>query len=117
MKKTKNQKAIDKEIGHLLQEHREALDLTLSQVVGKLGIGTSQLHNYEHGKGTIPLDRLIKIAGIYGVPVGDILEPAIGTVKNPLTPQQWRVALLLPKLTPTALKHVAGVIRTMAGKK
>ncbi len=116
MKKSKNQKSIDRRIGELLLNHRSSVEMTMEGVAGKLGISHQQYNKYEKGMATIPLARLIEIADIYRISVWDILEPAIGEEKPSDTPQQRQFVRQLPKLSPASLKHLGAFIQSIAKK-
>ena len=57
------------EIGKVIAERRDTLDITQVRLAKLSGISVHTLSNLETGEGNVTLDTLLKVAGIIGFKV------------------------------------------------
>lgn len=57
------------EIGKVIAERRDTLDITQIRLAKLSGISVHTLSNLETGEGNVTLDTLLKVAGIIGFKV------------------------------------------------
>lgn len=57
------------EIGNVIAERRDTLDITQVRLAKLSGISVHTLSNLETGEGNVTLDTLLKVAGIIGFKV------------------------------------------------
>ena len=57
------------EIGKVIAERRDTLDITQIRLAKLSGISVHTLSNLETGEGNVKLDTLLKVAGIIGFKV------------------------------------------------
>lgn len=55
------------ELGSRLRRSREETGLSAEQAAKTLGLTRGQLYRYERGEVDPPLDKLVKLAALYGV--------------------------------------------------
>jgi transcriptional regulator with XRE-family HTH domain len=70
------------QLGPRLREARQAANLTVREAGERLGVDHSMIVRYENGDSLPPLDRLIALAGLYGLTPAALL--AQQTVAVPL---------------------------------
>lgn len=80
---------IDVAVGRNVRIWRMAKGLTQEQLANRVGVTFQQLQKYEIGGNRIPTGRLVKFAGILGVPISALFE---GT--NGAEPPQSLLALI-----------------------
>lgn len=62
---------------HLLKQARIDAGLTLVQVATRMGVSQSQLSRMETGAASVSAQRLVELAGIYGVSPSRLLDGAV----------------------------------------
>ncbi len=65
---------IGQRLRSLRQRHRWELD----EVAKHVGLTVRQLERLETGERAVPLDRVLKFARLFGVPLGEVIEPRPG---------------------------------------
>jgi transcriptional regulator with XRE-family HTH domain len=73
-KRPKSATAIDAAVGGNLRIWRMAKGLSQSQLANRLGVTFQQVQKYEIGANRIGTGRLVKSAGILGVPISALFE-------------------------------------------
>ncbi len=63
------------DLARRLQEARERLKLSKTDVERQLGLGRSLLLTYENGRTPPPLQYLLELCALYGIAPGQILDP------------------------------------------
>ena len=58
-----------KEIGRVIVERRDTLDITQARLAKLSGVAVHTLSNLETGDGNVTLDTLLKVAGVVGFKV------------------------------------------------
>lgn len=61
--------------GLKIKELREAKNLSQEELGAKIGVSRYQISLYESGKNTPPMNRITKLASVFGVLVSDIVDP------------------------------------------
>lgn len=59
-----------------LRELREAAGWTQEELAHRLGVRRQAIIKWESGEQSPRMDRLNKIADVFGVPVGELLQPS-----------------------------------------
>src|ERR1051326_7851537 len=74
----KRRTTVDVMVGRNVRVWRMRKGLTQEQLANRLGITFQQVQKYEAGANRIGTGRLVKIAGILGMPVATLLEGVEG---------------------------------------
>lgn len=61
-------------LGDRLKKYRKLRQLSIYDVERETGIHFTSISKYERDERQPPLDRLRELAGVYGVPVGQLIE-------------------------------------------
>jgi transcriptional regulator with XRE-family HTH domain len=69
---------VDIAVGRNVRIWRMAKGLTQAQLADRVGVTFQQLQKYEIGGNRIPTGRLVKLAGILGVPISALFEGTNG---------------------------------------
>jgi transcriptional regulator with XRE-family HTH domain len=77
-RRPKSPSAIDVAVGRNLRVWRMAKGLSQSQLANRLGVTFQQVQKYEIGANRIGTGRLVKSAGILGVPISALFEGTDG---------------------------------------
>ena len=65
-------------IGHRLRWLRQLHRWDLEEVAGRVGLTPRQLQRVEAGERPVPLDRVLRFARLFGVPLAELVEPRPG---------------------------------------
>lgn len=65
-------------IGRRLQWLRELRRWEIEEVAERVGLAARQLRRLEAGERTVPLDRMLRLARLFGVPLHELLQPRPG---------------------------------------
>ena len=66
-------------IGHRLRWLRQRHRWELEEVAQHVGLTPRQLQRLEDGVRAVPLDRVLRFARLFGVPLREVIEPRLGT--------------------------------------
>jgi transcriptional regulator with XRE-family HTH domain len=66
-------------IGHRLRWLRQLHRWDLEEVAAHVGVTRRQLERLENGERPVPLDRILRFARLFGVPLREVIEPRPGT--------------------------------------
>src|ERR1700758_2162761 len=77
-KSPKSPGPVDATVGRNVRIWRMARGMSQAQLASRLGITFQQIQKYEVGSNRIGTGRLVKIAGILGVPISLLFEGADG---------------------------------------
>lgn len=66
-------------IGQRLRWLRQLHRWELEEVARHVGLSTRQLQRLENGERAVPLDRVLRFARLFGVPLREVIEPRLGT--------------------------------------
>jgi transcriptional regulator with XRE-family HTH domain len=69
---------IDLAVGRNVRIWRMARSMTQEQLANRVGVTFQQLQKYEIGANRIPTGRLVKLAGVLGVPISALFEGTNG---------------------------------------
>jgi len=69
---------VDVAVGRNVRVWRMAKGLTQAQLADRIGVTFQQLQKYEIGGNRIPTGRLVKLAGILGIPISALFEGTNG---------------------------------------
>jgi len=89
------------QLGPRLREARQTANLTVRDAGERLGVDHSMIVRYENGESLPPLDRLIALAGIYGLTPAALLArhavavPVIAAIDQAEADTITRLAALL----------------------
>lgn len=64
----------NRQIGKILEEARNNLDLTFEEITEKTGITYGRMKRFESGDSAVPLPELELLSNILGIPVADFFE-------------------------------------------
>ena len=103
-KPAKRPTSLDVTVGRNVRIWRLAKGLSQAQLAGRLGITFQQVQKYEVGANRIGIGRLVKIAGILGVPISALFEGA-----NVAEPSQSLLALVSDSRSFRLAESFAGV--------
>ncbi len=76
--KAKSTNAIDSHVGERVRLRRKLLGMSQASLAEALGITFQQIQKYEKGINRIGASRLLRMAEIFGVPVGFFFENGAG---------------------------------------
>ncbi len=76
------------ELGRLVRAHRKNRQLTLATVAGLGNLSPRFLSEFERGKETAEIGKILKALRTLGLAV--IIQPRSGTTPSPLTAEQGR---------------------------
>jgi transcriptional regulator with XRE-family HTH domain len=76
--------AIEKTIGRNIKVFREAQFLNQEQLAEFLGVKRPMISYYENGEREIPMTHLDKLANLFGVEIGTLLEENLENIKSDL---------------------------------
>src|SRR5215210_7330935 len=65
---------VRREVGLRLRQHRQRVGLSQTQVAALLGQSLSAISMWEQGNRELKYDKLLRLASLYGVSVGDFFE-------------------------------------------
>ena len=65
-------------IGRRLQWLRQLRRWDIEEVAERVGLAARQLRRLEAGERTVPLDRMLRLARLFGVPLHELLQPRPG---------------------------------------
>lgn len=85
---------VRREVGQRLREHRQRAGLSQTQVAGILHQSLSAISMWEHGQREPKYDKLVRLAALYGVSVGDFFEDRASSAAVELRVLEARVATL-----------------------
>jgi SOS-response transcriptional repressor LexA len=77
-----NVTAADKKFGKLLAQTRKAARLTQAEVGKQFGISIQAISGWERGASRPELDKLYKLANLFGVPVDELLAKGSGPARS-----------------------------------
>ena len=77
-----NSKDLYKYIGSKIKQRRKELNLTQSKVAECIGVEYIQIQRYEKGQTRIPLENLLKLSGLFNVPMEYFYKELIGKHKS-----------------------------------
>jgi len=76
--------AIEKTIGRNIKVFREAQALTQDQLADFLGIKRPMISYYENGEREVPMPHLDKLANLFGLDIGALMEENTENIKSDL---------------------------------
>jgi transcriptional regulator with XRE-family HTH domain len=85
----------DRFLGHRIRQLRLRAGLTQHQVARQLGVSNQQIHKFEKGINRVSASRLLALARVFDVAVGDLFHGYDGGVPiaSPLDPRTARMLL------------------------
>jgi len=85
----------DRFLGHRIKQLRLRAGLTQHQVARQLGVSDQQIHKFEKGSNRVSASRLLALARVFDVAVGDLFQGYDGgvPVASPLDPRTARMLL------------------------
>jgi len=85
----------DRFLGHRIKQLRLRAGLTQHQVARQLGVSDQQIHKFEKGSNRVSASRLLALARVFDVAVGDLFQGYDGgvPVASPLDPGTARMLL------------------------
>lgn len=94
--KAKSTNAIDGYVGERVRLRRKMIGMSQASLADALGITFQQIQKYEKGINRIGASRLLRIAEIFGVPVGYFFENGVAAAGDEsLRPETDAVALFM----------------------
>jgi transcriptional regulator with XRE-family HTH domain len=85
---------VRREVGLRMRERRQRAGLSQTQVAGLLHQSLSAVSMWENGQRQPNYDKLLRLAALYGVSVGDFFEDRASTASAELSMLEARVATL-----------------------
>jgi transcriptional regulator with XRE-family HTH domain len=76
--------AIEKTIGRNIKVFREAQSLNQEQLADFLGVKRPMISYYENGEREIPMTHLDKLANLFGIDIGSLMEENTENIKSDL---------------------------------
>jgi transcriptional regulator with XRE-family HTH domain len=110
--------SLDRILGGLIRERREALGLSQGNLSAKVGVTYQQMHKYERGANRICVARLVDIARHLDITPGDLLQAAVEQTEG-ITPDRGRrrrtleLARAAADLPPDVQSALASLARTL----
>jgi transcriptional regulator with XRE-family HTH domain len=106
-------------LGAVIRQRRTMLGLSQRDIGKRLGVSFQQTHKYESGKNQLTFVRLVEVARILGIRVGDLAEAAL-TNEAPAAEVSDRETLEFMKrlatLTPNQRRGVQLLVNSLAGE-
>ena len=117
-RRTKIQRQLDFKLGEILKGYREASGLSKQEVCKRSGMPRDNYTRYEAGMSSMPLQRLMEVAEIYGVTVCDILEHIQPVQRKSKTGSTHiKMAAIFSKLKEFVQKSINVLIRELGKGK
>jgi transcriptional regulator with XRE-family HTH domain len=113
---------IDRFLGHRIKQLRLGAGLTQQQIARQLGVSSQQVHKYEKGISRFSASRLLAIARIFDVAVGDLFDGyrSGAPLGPPLDPKTSQMLLNLTnaflELQPKHQEALLRLTRALAGE-
>src|SRR5918997_2123005 len=89
------------EVGFRLRQHRQRTGLSQTQVAAVVHVSLSAVSMWEQGHRELGYEKLLRLASLYGVSVGDFFHDAPTPVSAEISRLEARVAVLERALTTT----------------
>lgn len=68
------------EVGNLIRKQREAMQMTVTQLAGRIGVSRNTITNYEAGKTEPNASDLVRLSGALGCAINDLLHGGTASV-------------------------------------
>ena len=111
---------LNSRLGEVIRRRRTMLGLSQEALGKRLGISCQQVQKYEVGKNQLSFPRLVEMANVLAISVGDLAEAAIASEAPPHDGLSDRQMLELMKriatLTPNQRRGVQLLVNSLAGE-
>ena len=114
--KNERQREIDRRIGEILRHHRETLGMSRAAVGRVADVTEHALVNYEKGKDTVSLSRIMELAEIYGISPHDIIDPVLDRTDKMLSAKHMALMNKVERVPDNMLKQLDGIVDLMLEK-
>ena len=114
--KNEQQREIDRRIGEILRHHRETLGMSRAAVGRVADVTEHALVNYEKGKDTVSLSRIMELAEIYDISPHDIIDPVLDRTDKMLSAKHRALMNKVERVPDNMLKQLDGIINLMLEK-
>ena len=107
-----------KNIGEILKNSREDLDMTQISVMQKTGINNKTLSGYENGIAQPDLETFSKLLNLYGLSADEILEiePVSDMQKLTVTADEQRLVEMFRKLDEKRRSDILVIIQALSNR-
>ena len=113
---------IDRFLGHRIKQLRLLACMSQQQVARQLGVSSQQVHKYEKGMNRFSADRLLAIARLFDIAVGDLFNgygssAPLGPALDPKTTQMLlQLTNSFVELEPKHQDALMRLTRALAGE-